>query len=101
MYRVLLVDDEPILQVGIRKMLEGSDDYEISASARNGVEALQCLQNTPVDMILTDLKMPVMDGVALIKTLKQQQNTTPVIVLSNYSDFELVREALTSLFAVY
>ena len=96
MYRVLLVDDEPILQVGIRKMLEGSDDYEISASARNGVEALQCLQNTPVDMILTDLKMPVMDGVALIKTLKQQQNTTPVIVLSNYSDFELVREALTS-----
>ena len=47
-------------------------------------------------MILTDLKMPVMDGVALIKTLKQQQNTTPVIVLSNYSDFELVREALTS-----
>lgn len=96
MYRVLLVDDEPILQVGISKMLEDSDDYEISASARNGVEAMQCLQNTPVDMILTDLKMPVMDGVALIKTLKQQQNTTPVIVLSNYSDFELVREALTS-----
>ena len=60
MYRVLLVDDEPILQMGIRKMLEGSDDYEISASARNGAEALQCLQNTPVDMIMTDLKMPVM-----------------------------------------
>lgn len=44
---------------------------------------------------MTDLKMPVMDGITLIKELKRRQLPAPVIVLSNYSDFELVREALT------
>lgn len=96
MYQVLLVDDEPILQMGIRKMLEKSEKYGICATARNGVEALQYLQNNPVDIILTDLKMPVMDGVTLIKKLQEQKHPSPIIVLSNYSDFVLVREALTS-----
>ena len=62
MYQVLLVDDEPILQLGIRRMLEGAADYQICASARNGEEALQYLQAHPVDIVMTDLKMPVMDG---------------------------------------
>lgn len=95
MYQVLLVDDEPILQLGIRRMLEGAADYQICASARNGEEALQYLQAHPVDIVMTDLKMPVMDGITLIKELKRRQLPAPVIVLSNYSDFELVREALT------
>lgn len=95
MYQVLLVDDEPILQLAIRRMLEGAADYQICASARNGEEALQYLQAHPVDIVMTDLKMPVMDGITLIKELKRRQLPAPVIVLSNYSDFELVREALT------
>ncbi len=95
MYQVLLVDDEPILQLGIRRMLEGAADYQICASARNGEEALQYLQAHPVDIVMTDLKMPVMDGITLIKELRRRQLPVPVIVLSNYSDFELVREALT------
>lgn len=74
MYQVLLVDDEPILQMGIRKMLEHSRDYEICASARNGAEALQYLQHNCADIIMTDLKMPVMDGVTLIKNLQQQKH---------------------------
>ena len=73
MYQVLLVDDEPILQLGIRRMLEGAADYQICASARNGEEALQYLQAHPVDIVMTDLKMPVMDGITLIKELKRRQ----------------------------
>ena len=77
MYQVLLVDDEPILQLGIRRMLEGAADYQICASARNGEEALQYLQAHPVDIVMTDLKMPVMDGITLIKAVSYTHLTLP------------------------
>lgn len=95
MYRVYLIDDEPIIQLGIRKMIPWDDTpYQLCGTAPNGKEALDYIQNNPVDMIITDLKMPIMDGITLIRTLKANQNHTPVLVLSNYSDFDLVREAL-------
>ncbi|GFI68794.1 putative response regulatory protein [Lachnospiraceae bacterium] len=95
MYQVLLIDDEPIIQLGIRKMIPWEDTpYQLCGTAPNGQDALDFIQNNPVDMIITDLKMPVMDGISLIRTLKARQINIPVLVLSNYSDFDLVREAL-------
>lgn len=94
MYNILLVDDEPMIKLGIRKLLEHSK-YVISGSASNGMEALSLLDITPVDMILTDLKMPVMDGIEFICQLKARNFAGVILVLSNYSDFSLVRNALT------
>lgn len=95
MYQVLLIDDEPIIQLGIRKMIPWDDtQYQLCGTAPNGKEALAFVRNYPVDMIITDLKMPIMDGITLIRALKTEQINIPVLVLSNYSDFDLIREAL-------
>lgn len=58
MFKILLVDDEPIIKIGVRKLLEGTD-YIIAGTASNGSEALLFLETNSVDIILTDLKMPV------------------------------------------
>ena len=68
MFKILLVDDEPIIKIGVRKLLEGTD-YIIAGTASNGSEALLFLETNSVDIILTDLKMPVMDGIELIRQL--------------------------------
>lgn len=95
MYSVLLVDDEPITKVGIRKLMAtGTPGFELVGTASNGVEALRFVAETPVDIVITDLKMPQMDGIQLIHGLGEAGFGGAVLVLSNYSDFELVREAL-------
>lgn len=96
MYRVLFADDEPIMRIAFRKMLEaGSDRFSLAATVANGMEALAYIAEHSVDMVVTDLKMPVMDGLELIERLGSSGFSGPILVLSNYNDFELVRTALT------
>lgn len=94
MHHILLIDDEPIIKLGIRKLLEDSE-YRISATAGNGMEALSLMGLVSVDIVITDLKMPVMDGIELIRQLKASGFPGMILVLSNYSEFDLVRDALT------
>lgn len=94
MYHILLIDDEPMIKLGIRKLLEDSE-YHISATAGNGMEALSLMGVVSVDIVITDLKMPVMDGIELIRELKASGFQGMILVLSNYSEFDLVRNALT------
>ena len=94
MYHILLIDDEPMIKLGIRKLLEDSE-YLISATAGNGMEALSLMGIVSVDIVITDLKMPVMDGIELIRQLKAWDFRGMILVLSNYSEFDLVRDALT------
>ena len=94
--QILLVDDEPAIKIGFRQLTDWSKTpYTICGTASNGEEALAYIRANPVDIIITDLKMSVMDGIGLIRALVQEHCEIPVMVLSNYSDFELVREALT------
>ena len=95
MFRILLIDDEPMIKIGVRKLLEDTD-YIIAGTANNGMEALEYLKTNSVDIIMTDLKMPVMNGLELIHQLNALSFDGAILVLSNYSDFELVREALTA-----
>ena len=95
--QILLVDDEPAIKIGFRQLTDWSKTpYTLCGTAGNGKEALAYLEKNPVDIIITDLKMSVMDGIGLIHALKQNNSEIPIIVLSSYSDFELVREALTA-----
>lgn len=95
MLRVLLVDDEPIVKAALRKIIPWEEEgFEIVGTAGNGQEALRLLLHAPADVIITDLKMPQMDGISLIKALGEAGFDGVILVLSNYSDFELVREAL-------
>ena len=97
MLSVLLVDDEPIIKAAFQKIIPWEEEgYQIAGSASNGKEALRILSQSPADIVITDLKMPQMDGIALIKELKGSGFDGIILVLSNYADFDLVREALVA-----
>ncbi|MDR0219811.1 MAG: response regulator [Lachnospiraceae bacterium] len=94
MRRVLFVEDEAAMRTAFKKMIDWNESgFELAAITSNGVDALMYMSANPVDIVVTDLIMPVMDGLELIDKL--QDFTGVILVLSNYSDFELVRKALT------
>lgn len=96
MYRILLVDDEPIVKVALRTIADWeSIGFTICATASDGNEALEQVERFRPDIIITDLKMPRMDGLELIKRLNEQKYTGKILVASNFGEYELVREALT------
>lgn len=93
--RVLIVDDELVVRIGLKSIICWEDHgYELVGEADNGADALLAIFNTQVDIIITDVKMPRMDGITLIRELKKLEHPPKIIVLSSYDDFGLVREAL-------
>lgn len=97
LYRVLLVDDEERIRKGIKKLLEEViGGYTVVAEAGNGKKALECLLSCKVDLIFTDIRMPEMDGIELIRKVRQQLPQIPIFVLSGYDEYEYMREALKS-----
>ena len=95
MYRALLVDDERIVKLAIKSMIQWEAlGLELAGTASNGTSALQMIEKSKPDIIITDIKMPGMDGVELIRKLKELEFDGEILVLSNYNDFELVREAM-------
>lgn len=97
MYHILLVDDEPAAKMAFLSLLDQeTTPYTVAGTAGNGNEALAFLQKNKVDILITDLKMPHMDGLELIHRLTAENFPGVILVMSNYSDFDLVREALLS-----
>lgn len=93
--RVLIVDDEALVRVGLKSMINWeSYGFELIGEASDGRIALEMAKNTPPDILITDLKMPVLDGLELIRRVKKDYPNCKVIVLSSYDDFSLVREAM-------
>ncbi|MDR3392004.1 MAG: sigma-54 dependent transcriptional regulator [Sulfuriferula sp.] len=90
--RVLVVDDEAKMQRILEIMLQRMG-HEV-ACAGNGTEALQSLQSTPADLIISDLRMPGMSGTELLKTLREQGNDVPVIIMTAYGTIESAVEAM-------
>ena len=90
--RILVVDDETLALEGIREHLErGGHGIE---TARNGKDALALLESTSFDIVLTDLRMPVMDGNALIRAVQDRNPDMPIIVMTGHTQPELERQAL-------
>lgn len=95
MYKVLIVDDEPIVKIALKSIINWEDyGYTIIATASDGVEALRYVEEESPDLVITDLKMPRMDGLELIKELNSQNYKGEILVISNYDDFNSVRSAL-------
>ena len=95
MYSILIVDDEPIVKIALRSILPWEEHgFSICGTASNGLEALSLIEQHHPDVIITDLKMPKMDGLELIRTLKEKNCPGEILVLSNYEDFDSVRSAL-------
>ncbi|WP_233448947.1 response regulator [Paenilisteria weihenstephanensis] len=95
MLKMLLVDDEPLIVQGLRAVIQEFDeDIEIIGTAKNGMEALTHFANEPCDLVITDIKMPKMDGLQLIEAWKKEQPETKFIVLSGFQEFEYVKRGL-------
>jgi sigma-B regulation protein RsbU (phosphoserine phosphatase) len=96
-HKVLVVDDEPDLQILIRqKFRAGIAKGELSFDfALNGAEALEKVDSDPsYELILTDINMPVMDGLAFLNGLKERNNTAKAVVISAYSEISNIRIAM-------
>lgn len=97
-FNILIVDDSPAMRTFVRRVLELSGiDVGITANAGNGQEALELLRKQWIDVILTDINMPTMDGEALLKVLEADETLSaiPVIVISTDSTQHRVQSMLT------
>ena len=94
MRKVLLVDDEKIERNGIRMLLQRMpEDFEIR-EASNGVEALRMLREDTADMVLTDIKMPQMDGIELIEKIREYGSQIPIAIFSGFGEFDYAQKAI-------
>ena len=95
LYSVLLVDDEEeVFQLIIKKLDWERMGFRIAGYARNGVEALEIAEELQVDVVMSDIKMPYMDGLTLCKKLKELYQSIKVIIFSGFDEFEYAKEAL-------
>jgi DNA-binding NarL/FixJ family response regulator len=92
--RVLLVDDQALFREGLATLLSLQPDVEVVGEAGNGREALDAAAALRPDVVLMDLRMPVLDGVAATRDLKTSANPARVIVLTTFDDDETVFDGL-------
>lgn len=94
-YNALLVDDEYMILSGLQKIIDWSEYHiEIVGTAANGQAALEFLENQSVDIVITDVTMPIMSGIEFVKEAKRRKHDFHFIVLSGYEEFDYVRESL-------
>ncbi|WP_273320014.1 response regulator transcription factor [Vallitalea guaymasensis] len=95
MYKLLLVDDESIVRESISKLINW-EKYNISliGSCSNAIEAIDIAKKNEIDIIITDIKMPVMNGIELIKNVKGLGIDCEFIILSGYNEFEFAKNAM-------
>ena len=92
--RVLSVDDHAILRGGLKFLLLAFEDIELVGEARNGPEAVRLCGQLQPDVVLMDMMMPEMDGVAATQAIKEQYPDIQVLVLSSFSDHASVQRAV-------
>ncbi len=90
--RVLIVDDHPVVRTGLRGMFAGTPEIDLVGEASDGEEAVLLAQRLQPDVILMDLRLPGLDGVAATSRIKQDQPAVQVIILTTYdSDSDILR----------
>lgn len=93
--RVLIVEDQPNFRKGLMKMLEGRElGWEVVGEASNGQDALALLDELKPDLVLTDIRMPIMDGIEFVGHLRQNHPDMLVIILTGYKNFEYAQAAV-------
>ena len=92
--KILLVDDQPLFREGLRTLLSVHLDFEVVGEAGNGGEAIKLARSLLPLVVLMDLQMPVLDGVAATRRLHEEQPDCRVIVLTTFDDDEMVFDGL-------
>lgn len=95
MYRTMIVDDDFLVRSYLKQLNAWEKaGYEIVADLRDGEEALNVIKEDPPDVIVSDISMPLMDGIELIRKVREMNLSTYIIVLSCHDDFNYVKEAM-------
>jgi DNA-binding NarL/FixJ family response regulator len=93
--RVLVVDDQPLVRVGFRSILEGQPDIDVVGEAEDGVQAIDSVAATSPDVVVMDIRMPRMDGITATSAILASSATPPrVLILTTFDHDEYVYEAL-------
>jgi len=92
--RVLVVDDQALVRQGICSLLRLAPEIELVGEASDGSEALGSIESRQPDVVLLDLKMPRLDGLAVLRNLQQREAAPPVLVLTTFDDTDLVLDAI-------
>lgn len=95
MYKALIVDDERLVREDLKIIIKEENlPLELIGEGKDGQEAFELININPPDIIITDVRMPVMDGITLMKNVKSLYRNTKFIIISGFSEFEYAREAL-------
>ena len=95
MYTVLLIDDEPRILRGLHKTFKwGEMGFEVIAETTDSVKALELIFSLNPDVVFTDIRMPEIDGIELMKKVRAKGLDTEFVVISGFAEFEFAREAL-------
>src|SRR4028118_1331164 len=92
--RLLLVDDQMIIRQGLKSLLEAKPDLEVAGEAENGEQAISQVKALQPDVVLMDVRMPIMDGVAATQLICRQFSKTKVLVLTTFDNDDYVSQAM-------
>ena len=95
LYRIILVDDEEEVRKSIIKKIDwNAAGFQVVGDAENGEEALERIEALEPDVVLTDIRMPYMDGLTLAEKVRQRFPSTKIVIFSGYDDFEYAKQAI-------
>lgn len=95
MIKVLVADDELLVRIGLRTTIEWEKNgFTIVGEAKNGKEAVELFDKFDADILITDIRMPVIDGLEVIKRIKEKKKDLKSIILTHYDDFSYAQEAI-------
>ena len=87
--RLALADDQALVRSGLKALLAGFDTLEVTLEAGDGQALLDALAGSPVDVVLSDIRMPGLDGFDLVRALRERGDATPVVLLTTFDDTAL------------
>jgi len=94
MLRVLIVDDDALIRDSLQLLLNLEDDFQVVATATNGQEAFSKFQEHQPDLVLMDVRMPVMDGVLGTRLIREHSRNVKIVILTTFKDDEYIKAAL-------
>lgn len=95
MYKILFIDDDETIEFIVSRMkIWESNNFKITRYAKNGMEALSILEKESFDLIITDIRMPIIDGLELLEDMRKRGDKTLLVLASTYSEFEYAKRGL-------
>lgn len=95
MFKVLIIDDEPIIRKGLKNIINWKQfGCEVCAEASDGMEGREMIKKLLPDIIITDIRMPEVDGLTMIREIKELISESKIVILTGYRDFDYVQEAI-------